>query len=159
MPSPQGCLYKYMCKREETCPHPKNASFGEKNWGEPRHSLVESPICSGKPLAQGVIFQLGGPFFRGEDFASHPWAESSRGAVAQDCPAGSLQPKSPHTALTSAPPRPRGTHLRRRPFVSRLIGHPWPFPSPSGAVPGPGMCLPGAASACCGRERGLGPHT
>ena len=128
-PSPQGCLYKYMCKREETCPHPKNASFGEENWGEPRRSLVESPLCSGKPLAQGVIFQLGGPFFRGEDFASHPWAESSRGAVAQDCPAGSLQPKSPHSVdFRSASPEGNTPPQEAVCF---------PFDRPSLAVPQP----------------------
>ena len=66
---PRGCLYKYMCKREKRRPQRKNACSGEKNWGEPRDSLVESPIYSGQLLAQGVMFQLGELFFRGEDFA------------------------------------------------------------------------------------------
>ena len=86
VPRPPGCLYKYMCKREKSRPHQKNACSGEKTWGEPRDSLVESPIYWSKRLAHGVRFQLGESFFRGEDFASHPGAEVRPAGCTQQRP-------------------------------------------------------------------------
>ena len=75
-----------MCKREKSRPHQKNACSGEKTWGEPRDSLVESPIYWSKRLAHGVRFQLGESFFRGEDFASHPGAEVRPAGCTQQRP-------------------------------------------------------------------------